>query len=313
MTGMLSTVVASRSGRLAWLAGILVMTWVGLGARGLEPRAIAGGRFEASGVAHVPGTSGVLFVDDSRAREVFWMEIGSDGAQKGMVESVPLAGTDITDLEGITSDGRNFFVVGSQSKATGFDGDGLARFSFDPATRRVDGVERIQGLKAWLAEQLPELQGTARKAGDRALNIEGIAWDPRGKRLLLGLREPVIDGQALVIPLTFRDRSAPFTAGNLVVDGGKAIRLPLNGAGIRSLEYDERARTFRIIAGAGLSKQDRDFRILGWDGDSTAASGLREVARFSGALKPEGITSGMLNGQPAGLVVFDTSRFALIQ
>src|SRR3712207_2160569 len=34
-----------------------------------------GGTFEASGVAHVPGTDGVLFVDDGRWEEIFWMRV----------------------------------------------------------------------------------------------------------------------------------------------------------------------------------------------------------------------------------------------
>ena len=106
------------------------------------PRAIAGGRFEASGVAHVPGSNQLLFVDDGRPREIFLMEITADGRQQGRAVPVSLA-ANITDLEGITSDGRHFYVVGSQSKTTGFEGDGLVRFTYDPATRKTDRVERI--------------------------------------------------------------------------------------------------------------------------------------------------------------------------
>ena len=45
--------------------------------------AILGGTFEASGVAAVPGTSGVLFVNDAMSDAVLWMELDSSGAQKG--------------------------------------------------------------------------------------------------------------------------------------------------------------------------------------------------------------------------------------
>ena len=38
----------------------------------------AGGTFEASGVVHVPGSDGVLFVDDDHPEEVFFMRIGQD-------------------------------------------------------------------------------------------------------------------------------------------------------------------------------------------------------------------------------------------
>jgi hypothetical protein len=57
---------------------------------------------------------------------------------------VPLAGVDVVDLEGITTDGRYFYAVGSQSKRTGLDGDGLVRFTFDPATRQIGKVESVR-------------------------------------------------------------------------------------------------------------------------------------------------------------------------
>lgn len=274
------------------------------------PQRIAGGRFEASGVAHVPGTNGVLFVDDGRTREIFWMELSAEGRQRSAALPISL-GADVTDLEGITFDGSRFYVVGSQSKHTGFDGDGLVRFRFDPRTRRTTDVERIRGLKAWLADRVPELKGTARVLGDEALNIEAIAWDPERGRLLLGLRAPVIAGKALVIPLKLQDAAGPFSAANLRVDGA-AIRLPLQGAGIRSLEYDAGARAFRVISGAALNDETREFRILEWKGDAAAAGPLSVLATFPRSLKPEGITTASIGERRVSVLVFDVGRFALL-
>ena len=289
---------------------------IGLAAAAMTPAAsdapqrIAGGNFEASGVSHVAGTSGVLFVDDGRRREIFWMELDAAGRQRSAAVRVPL-GADVTDLEGITSDGRRFYVVGSQSKHTGFDGDGLVRFRFDPQTRRTSEVERIRGLKAWLAGRVPELKGTARIPGDEALNMEGIAWDPARSRLLLGLRAPVVDGRALVIPLRLQDPAGPFSEANLRVDG-PALRLPLEGAGIRSLEYDAGARAFRIITGAALNDENREFRILEWNGADGAAAPLPVVATFPRSLKPEGITPAAIGDRQVSVLVFDVGRFALL-
>ena len=273
------------------------------------PRTIVGGFFEASGVAHVPGTAGVLFVDDASNRNIYWMEVSGDGVQKAPAVPVPIA-ADITDLEGITSDGTSFYVVGSQSKRSGFQGDGLVRFKFDPRTRRTDAVERIQGLKAWLAAHVPELKGTAQRLGDHVLNIEGLAWDPRGARLLLGLRAPVVNGQALVVPIKLQDPRGPFSAANLRADG-PTIRLPLGGAGVRSIEYDEVSRAFRVITGAGLNAENRDFQIVEWKGETPPAS-LRVIASYNRRLKPEGITRATIEGRSVSVLVFDTSRFALI-
>lgn len=273
-----------------------------------EPRVIAGGRFEASGVVQIPGTDQLLFVDDDRSQEVFLMQLAPDGSQRGAALPIPL-GADVTDLEGITCDGRHFYVVGSQSKKTGFDGDGLVRFTFDPATRRVGAVERVQGLKAWLAANVAELRETEARVGRDVVNIEGLAWDPRGHRLLLGLRAPIVDGAALVIPIKPIDAAAPFTRGNLRVDGA-ALRVRLNGAGIRSLEYDEQAAAFRIIAGDGANKKSMGFRVVEWDGAS--GTPVRDVASFDRRLKPEGISPMVLGGRRVSVIVFDVGRFVVL-
>jgi len=273
-----------------------------------EPVRINGGTFEASGVVHVPASNVALFVDDGRTQEIFSMELNADGTQKASATPVALP-ANVTDPEGITHDGRFFYVVGSQSKTTGFDGDGLVRFRFDPTTRKAEQVERVQGLKKWLADNVAELHGTATTIGDKALNIEGLAWDPVRRRLLFGLRAPVIDGQALIIAVQMRDPQGALHADNMVVESGKALRLSLAGAGIRSIEYDEPTSAFRIIAGAGVNKQNRDFRVLEWKGDGDE---VREIARYSSKLKPEGITRAVIDGQARTLIVFDTGRFTVL-
>ena len=58
--------------------------------------AFQGGTFEASGVAYVPGTDGVLFVDDGRPDEIFWMQIGEDRKQAGPIKESHSARTSLT-------------------------------------------------------------------------------------------------------------------------------------------------------------------------------------------------------------------------
>jgi hypothetical protein len=270
---------------------------------------IVGGLFEASGVAHVPGTNSVLFVDDGRSTELFLMELDADGNQVGAATPVAL-NAEVTDLEGITSDGRFFYVVGSQSKKIGFEGDGLVRFTFDPATRSVAAVERIQGLKAWLAANVPELVGTANMIGDDVLNIEGLAWDPANKRLLLGLRAPQNGVDALLLPIKLVDTARAFTSANLRFDG-PTIGLDLAGGGVRSIEFDHSRGAFNIIAGAGLNDENRDFQIFEWAGQQGAP--VTAGATFPRELKPEGYTRAMIGGRSMGVIVFDVGRFAVLK
>jgi hypothetical protein len=233
------------------------------------------------------------------------MDISPEGLQHGPATRVAL-GAHVTDPEGMTWDGRYYYLVGSQSKLTGFDGDGLVRFRYDAALRHVSEVERISGLKAWLAEHVVELRGVDRQAGDHVLNIEGLAWDPGKKRFLLGLRAPVMDGQALLVPVNLVRIDAPFTRENLRV-AGATIRLPLNGAGIRSIEYDDVAGRFRIITGASLNDETLDFKVVEWDG--VPGSALVTTASYGRHLKPEGFTRTDVETGSLAILVFDTSRY----
>lgn len=271
--------------------------------------AFSGGKFEASGVAQVPGTDAVLFVDDGRPKEVFLMPLGEDRKQAGAIKPIDIA-TSIIDLEGITTDGRYFYVVGSQSKSRGADQAGLARFTFDAATQRAAGTEAASGLKKFLSDSVAELHGMEKtKYNDGGINVEGIAWDPVNTRLLLGLRSPVVDGQALIVPLKFRDPKAALSFENLEVEGGKAIRLSLAGGGIRSIEYDQERKAFFLITGAGPNSEKMDFKIWEWSGNGQGPT-LREMNTFDRRLKPEGITRVSTAARDFVFIVFDTSGYA---
>src|SRR5262245_46590809 len=55
--------------------------------------------FEASGVVSVPGTDGVIFIDDGRADEVLWMRLDQDGNQVGEIKPIRI-GANVVDPEG---------------------------------------------------------------------------------------------------------------------------------------------------------------------------------------------------------------------
>ena len=278
--------------------------------KGITP--FAGGKFDASGVAHVSGTNEILFVDNGREGQVFWMELDQKGKQVGSINSLSL-GVNIEDLEGITTDGTSFYVASSQSRPKGIATEGLVRFKFDRRGNTIRDAESISGLKKFLVENVAELRQEAEKTGkDGGLNIEGLAWDPRGNRLLLGLRSPIVDGQALVVPLRLRDRQGAFSLDNLEVENSKAIRLALGGVGIRSIEYDERAKVFRIISGAAENQDQTDFVLWEWNGDEQQPK-VRETKRFEKNLKPEGVARVNAGGQNFLIIVFDASGYTILE
>ncbi len=266
---------------------------------------IRGGPFEASGVTAVRGAEGVLFVDDGRPGEVLWLPLTAEGG--GEVSAVS-TGAAVADPEGITTDGTWIYVVGSQSRGKGAS---LVRFKFDPASRTAQSVESMTGLEAMLVEAVPALGaaeggGKKKKAAASTLNVEGLAWDPKGSRLLLGVRAPVVEGMALAVPLRLRDPSRPLSADNVALEA--PLRLDLGGSGIRGIEHDAASGLFQVIAGHPTGA--RDFRLVTWNGAGTAVT---EVQGFAAGEKPEGVARVSIGGKTVTLVVFDTSQYAILQ
>jgi hypothetical protein len=272
----------------------------------VEVRTLAAGVFEASGATSVPGGEGILFVDDSRPGEVLWMRLGPGGAA-GEVVPVKLGGN-IPDPEGITNDGTWIYVVGSQSRG-GNAGADLIRFRFDAKTGATTGLESLQGLPDLVGRVMPEVAGDTGKKGKKGkhdkkaagLNIEGLAWDGARKRLLLGVRSPLAGGDALVVPLAIADGPLSPTT----VSAEAAIRLPLGGGGIRSIEQVS-GGGFLVVAGGVTDASN--FRLLTWSG--TGAPQL--VTDFPTELKPEGVARVTSGGRAVTIILGDSGRYAVL-
>jgi hypothetical protein len=280
------------------------------GNRGFDPASISsrvfqGGTYEASDVVPVPGTDGVLFVDDNRSDEVLFMRLDQDGNQVGEIKPIKI-GVSVEDPEGITFDGSWFYVVSSQSGTKVEEMNALVRFRFDPETQSVSDVESVGGLYQFLTDVAPELKECAGKKGKKGtINIEGLAWDSVQGRLLLGLRDPEISEQALIVPLRLRDPNARLSLENLTLTQPNAIRLSLDGDTIRSIEYDGSLNVFQIISGAPEGKKKTDFRLWEWDGQTSP----REKAVLNSKLKPEGVTRVSIGGHDFIFIVCDVSEY----
>jgi hypothetical protein len=266
---------------------------------------INGGKYEASGVAQVPGTDKVLFVDDGRSDEVFVMQVDATGQQVGNVTAIRLGAT-VENPEGITHDGSRFYVVSSASSPKDAEKNSIVRFAFDPASQTVSNVEVIPDIRMLLTSRVPALRGEGEKKGkDGGLNIEGIAWDPQNQRLLLGLRSPIPAGQALVVPLKMRDAAGPFTADNINFEAATPVQLSLGGAGVRDIQYDSRLQGFLLISGAPENQDKGDFSLWQWDGSSQP---VRRIA-LQPDMKPEAITEFKMGDQGFMLILGDESRY----
>ncbi len=139
-------------------------------------------------------------------------------------------------------------------------GAGTGGASLRPAGTAYSGLPKLFahpiGIRYHLAEAAllsPESKG--------ALNIEGLAADAAGG-LLIGFRNPVPGGRALVVPL--RNPQALVAAGgaNAEPEFGDAAELDLGGLGIRSIEAVPGTGGYLIVAGP--SRSGTRFALFGW-------------------------------------------------
>lgn len=144
----------------------------------------------------------------------------------------------------------------------------------------------------WPAGQQPAAENSALAGGNAAgLNIEGLTVSKDARALLLGLRSPLIEGRALLIPVT-----NPVAALGL---GGSAPQpvaltapalLDLGGLGFRSIEWDEAGRAYLIAAGS--ADDGGVFQLYTWSGEvkDQPVAVTSPAAAAAAKIKPEGVT-----------------------
>ena len=118
------------------------------------------------------------------------------------------------------------------------------------------------------------------------LNIEGLAATPSGA-LLIGFRNPLIEGKALLVPLA--NPNAVMTGEKAVF--GDPVLLDLGGLGVRSLERVN--GNLLIVAGPAEASKGKSSpsALYRWSGqfESPAVRLLRFDAVSGGAFNPEAL------------------------
>lgn len=139
-------------------------------------------------------------------------------------------------------------------------------------------------LAALIAEPLLKSLGLAQAAKlppevPGGLNIEGLAATPDGS-LLIGLRNPLIAGRAVLVPLR---NPAELVNGSTKPRFAAAITLDLGGRGIRSIDRAGTNSGYLIVAGP-TGDGGSSFALFTWSGVATDApvnTAVAVPARFS--------------------------------
>jgi Protein of unknown function (DUF3616) len=197
-----------------------------------------------------------------------------------------------SDLEGAATIGTRTYWISSHGRnSSGERQERRLRFFAtqwqpgSPPSMRTVGRAYAGLLEDLLrAPQLEKykLADAAAKApeADGGLNIEGLAAAPDG-RLLIGLRNPLIDGRALLVTL---ENPAGVAARGERARLGAAIELDLAKRGIRSIE---RVGTDYLIV-AGPTNDQGSFALYRWAGSPSEAPVALAALDLSG-LHPEAL------------------------
>jgi hypothetical protein len=94
------------------------------------------------------------------------------------------------------------------------------------------------------------------------LNIEALAAVPDQGGLLIGFRNPLVQGKALILNL--KNPDALLSKNGVRARFSKPAHIDLDGLGLRSMAYDKARKVFFIIAGP--TKNKGPFKLFRWNG-----------------------------------------------
>lgn len=270
------------------------------------------GIYEPSAVQQLPDGR-FLVVEDEKKHPFSLFTLNADGS----VRSTPLGpglfqGDDefwkLDDLEGLAIDRTGFvYALTSHSR----DGDGDEKKSRDKLVRfRIDG-ERVvdttvvKGLKPALRAAHPELAHAAEirdVKNSGGLNIEALEITPDHQQLLIGLRSPLLDKQAIIARV--ENPAAVFGDGAPPRISSKLETLDLSGNGIRGMSYIPALGGYIVISGP-VAREQVHFQLWFWSGKSGAPARRVSVPGLPGFEHAEGVSPAVIDGKQRIMIVSD--------
>ncbi len=104
---------------------------------------------------------------------------------------------------------------------------------------------------------------------DSEITIDGLTFDPEGKRLMVAFRQPLIEGKAMLMAINnplnmFERNSNPRIAK-------KPVLLDLGGTGIQSISYDSYLKGYLITSVPNTMKGEKNGKLWFWKGTADEA------------------------------------------
>lgn len=271
------------------------------------------GIYEPSGIRQL-ADGRFIVVEDEQQRPLSVLQIHADGRVDCSAlppPDTPAADDDfwrLDDLEGVALDRSGYvYAITSHSRNSAGDAEPsrekLVRFRV--AGDRVIEPRMVVGLKRALIAAHPLLAAAAEIRAVKTqggLNIEALEMSPDQRRLLLGLRSPLLDQRAIIAVI--ENPAAIFDAGEQPQLAASLRTLDLGGNGIRGMSYVPALRGYLVIGGP-VARERVQFDLWFWNGDEGDAARRVIVPGLPGFEHAEGVNPALIDGQQRIILVSD--------
>ena len=173
------------------------------------------------------------------------------------------------------------------------DGNVLGLTSYDNLTQVLETDHKLHDL---IRER------TKAEVSFEEINIEGMAFDPMKKRLVLGFRDPEFNNMALV---AFISNPKDVFERNAKPEFDEVAVIDIDGGGIRSLNYDPVLKTY-VIANEVKDENGQKFsQLWTWSGNPTDEPQKISLPNLQHITNVEAVDSITVNGKPQMILMGD--------
>lgn len=259
----------------------------------------------------------LIIVEDEATRAMSVVQFRADGslAENTLLDNLLLKSfkRKINDLEGLTMDAKGYvYAITSHSR----NEKGKRKKSREQILRfKIEGNEVVdQAVYTALTDDLLRSgvldkvlqQSSHTNINFNQINIEAFSFNKEKDKLMLGFREPLIDGKSMIV--TLENPFAIFERGEQPKFSTEVRLLDLKGGGIRSLDYDPKLGGYLMTneSDKGLGKKKSQLWL--WSGKADAEPQPIKLPDMINLKNVESIAPVSVNGESRLLLLSDDGK-----
>jgi hypothetical protein len=139
------------------------------------------------------------------------------------------------------------------------------------------------------------------------INIEAFNFDKEQGKLLIGFREPLIDGKSMLV--TLENPVGIFERNEEAKFSSEVILLDLDGGGIRSLDYDTHLKGYLMSNEVKGKNGKLKSQLWFWKGNPDQMPERIDLPEMISLKNVESIAPVTVNGEQRLLLLSDDGKF----